>query len=704
MKRALLWILGIIVVIFIIAFVLLFTPFGNGILKPYIQKQINKYSPIEAKLEVFKLRFSSFDIEINALDNITINANGSYSLLGQNIDGVLNILIKNPKNIKELSAVQLSDNFAIENIIRGKFSDFAIWTKSNIADGNIDITTQIVDYSPAKILANISNLKLESMLNLIGQKPYVSGVFNLKADIVGDADLNFTGAANAEISKAKFSESLIKKDFNIKIPSTTDFVVNLNASFDGKDAKHTFNFLSQIGSITSNGSTIISELKTNSSYNINIVDLSPFSPLAGMPLRGSFWTNGKIQGNSTWLNIDGKSDFASSNTTYSVSLEQFSKPKDALVTIRNLKVDEVLYMLIMPIYTKSTMDAKIDLKQISNGISGTYSHNIKGNIQRSVLKKEFDLNPPNDIGFNHTANATLSKGSGELNANIVSDLAEMSVNKAKFNISDLSINAPYKFIVSDLKKLAFVTSKELKGNIIANGDVKYSGKKLYADLKSDIFGGNLTATLDRNIADIKLVNIKAANVLDMLQFSQFFDTNVNGKIRYDIVTQKGIMDFMANNGHFTQNQLADLLKNIVKFDITKELYESIKIDGKIDKKVVNANLNATSKNTSISSKNASLDFERDSIDAYLNLKINKDELGAKVNGKMSSPNISIDAKKAVQTIINKVLDNKKVQDATQKAKDKVEQKIGENLNKQTEKVGEKIEQKIGDTLKNLFKK
>lgn len=704
MKRALLWILGIIVVIFIIAFILLFTPFGNGILKPYIQKQIDKYSPIEAKLEVFKLRFSSFDIEINALDNITINANGSYSLLKQNIDGVLNILIKNPKDIKELSAVQLNDNFAIENIIRGKFSDFAIWTKSNIADGNIDITTQIVDYSPAKILANISNLKLESMLNLIGQKPYVSGVFNLKADIVGDTNLNFTGAANAEISKAKFSESLIKKDFNIKIPSTTDFVVNLNASFDGKDAKHTFNFLSQIGSITSNGSTIISELKTNSSYNINIVDLSPFSPLAGMPLRGSFGTNGKIQGNSTWLNIDGKSDFASSNTTYSVSLEQFSKPKDALVTIKNLKVDEVLYMLFMPIYTKSTMDAKIDLKQISNGISGTYSHSVKGTLQRSVLKKEFDLNPPSDIGFNHTANATLSKGSGELNANIISDLAEVSVNKAKFTISDLSVNAPYKFIVSDLKKLAFVTSKELKGNIIANGDVKYSGKKLYAYLKSDIFGGNLTATLDRNIADIKLVNIKAASVLDMLQFSQFFDTNVNGKIRYDIVTQKGIMDFMASNGHFTQNQLADLLKNIVNFDITKELYESIKIDGKIDKKVVNANLNATSKNTSISSKNASLDFERDSINAYLNFKINKDELGAKVNGKMSSPNISIDAKKAVQTIINKVFDNKKVQDATQKAKDKVEQKIGENLNKQTEKVGEKIEQQIGDTLKNLFKK
>lgn len=704
MKKVLLWILGVVLVIFIVAFVLLFTPFGNGILKPYIQKQIDKYSPVTVKLEVFKLRFSNFDIEIEALDSITISANGTYSLFSQSIDGILNILIKNPKDIKELSAVQLNDNFLIENIVRGKFSDFSVWTKSNIADGDIDINTQIVDFTPVKILANIQNLKLESMLNLIGQKPYTSGIFNLKADIVGDTNLNFTGAASAEISKAKFSESLIKKDFNIKIPNTTDFVVNLNASFDGKDVKHTFNFLSQIGNITSSGSTIISELKTNSSYDINIVDLSPFSPLAGMPLRGSFRTNGKIQGNETWLNIDGKSDFASSNTTYSLSLEGYTKPKDALVTIKNLKVDEVLYMLVMPIYAKATLEAKIDLKQISSGISGDYSHTLKGDLQRSVLRKEFDLTPPNDIAFNHTANATLNKGIGELNANVVSDLAAVSVNKAKFIISDLSLNAPYKIIISDLKKLAFITSKELKGNVIANGDIKYNQNKLYADLKSDIFGGKLTASLDRNIADIRLMDIKATSVLDMLQFSQFFDTNVNGKIRYDIFTQKGAMDFMASNGHFMQNQLADLLKNLLNFDVTKEMYDSIKIDGKIDKKVVNANLNANSKNTTLSSKNASLDFEKDTINAYLNLKINKDELGAKINGKMSSPSISIDAQKAVQTILNKVLSNKKVQETTDKAKEKVEQKIGESLDKQTEKIGEKIEQQIGDTLKNLFKK
>lgn len=702
MKKVFVFLLGSIAVLVVVACVLLFTQFGNDILKPHIQKQIDKYSPVSAKLEVFKLRFSEFSIEINALENIVVSANGTYSLFSQSIDGILNILVKHPQNIAELSAVQLNENFLIENIIRGKFSDFSIFTKSSLAGGHIDINTRIADFTPAKILADISDLRLEALLNLFGQKPYVSGIFNLKADIVGDRKLNFTGKANAEIIKAKFSEAIIQKDFNLKIPNTTDFMANLNASFDGREANHTFNFLSQIGNITSSGSTIVAELKTNSNYNVNIKDLSPFSSIAGMPLRGSFRTEGKIQGSLKWLNIDGKSDFAQGNTAYSISLENLTKPKDALVSIQNLKIEDVLYTLYKPIYAKANLNAKIDLKQISNGISGSYTHKIQGEAQKSVLKKEFDLNPPNNIAFNHTTNATLEDGSGKLNASVNSDLASLDITDALFNAKDFSIKAPYKFIVSDLRKLAFVTSKELKGNILATGDIKYVESKLYADLNSDIFGGKLSAVLDRNIADIKMIDIKAAKVLDMLQYAQFFDTNVNGKIRYDIITQKGNIDFMTNSGHFTQNQLVSLLKNVLSFDMTQEIYDSIKIDGKIDRKVVNANLNATSKNTALTSKNAVIDFEKDAINAYLNLKINKDELGAKLTGKVGSPNISLDGAKAAKTILNKVLGEKKVNEIQNKV-DSAKEKVQENINKEVEKAGEKVGKEVGKALKNLFK-
>lgn len=713
MKKIFMWFCVILIVILAAVYGLLFTQFGNDILKPRIQAQIDKSSPVSAKLETFKLRFGSFEIELVALENINISANGTYSLFGWSIDGVLNILIKNPSAIEALKGANIrNENFLVENIIRGKFNDFAIYTKSNIADGSIDIQSQVENYTvPTKIVANVSGLRIESLLNLVGQKAYATGILNIKANIFGDTNLNFTGNANAEILKGKMSESLIKKDFKVTIPRTTDFSANLKASFNGKDIAHNFNFISQIGNITSSGSTIIEGLKTNSNYDINISDLSPFSPVAGMPLRGSFRTSGKIQGNSEWINIDGKSDFAQSDTAYSLSLQGYTKPKDALVSIRGLRIDEVLRTLYKPIYAKATMDAKIDLKQLSGDISGTYSHSIRGDALKATLKKEFDINPPSDIAFNHSANITLKSGIGDLNANIISNLAEFSIDKAKVSVKDMSINAPYKFIVSDLKNLAFLTSRQLKGNILITGNARFVDNKINADLNSNIFGGKLTATLDRNIADIKLNDIKAAQVLDMLNYQQFFDSNVNGSIRYDIFTSKGALEFMASGGHFTQNKLLDLLKATLNFDATKEMYESIKIDGKIDKKAVNANLSANSKNTAITSKNAKLDFEKDAINAYLNIKVNKDELGFPISGKMSSPSISVDMKKATKTILNRVLGEDKVESLKDKAKDSISKALGggvsgdsNNSGDSSGKASEKIEQKIGDSLKNLFKK
>ncbi|MGX2983022.1 ATP synthase F0 subunit B [Helicobacter sp. 23-1045] len=721
MKKFGLWILGILAVILAVAFVMLFTPFGNGILKPYIQSQIDANSPVSAKLEVFELRFSSFNVLIKALDNIDIHAHGNYSLFGRSIDGVLNILIKNPSNIKELSSVNLDENFAIENLIRGKFGDFNVFTKSNIANGNIDINTRVVDFIPVKIVASIIGVKVESLLKIAGQKPYASGIFNLKADIYGDTKFQFSGEANAEISKANLNNALVKKEFNLKLPNKTDFITTLKVAFDGKEAKHNFNFLSQIGNITSSGSTLIDELKTMSSYNVNIADLSPFSAIAGMPLRGSFRTKGNIQGNTKWLNIDGKSDFASGNTAYTLSLENLTKPKDALVTINHLKIDEVLWTLMMPLYTKADMDAKIDVKQISKGISGTYEHTIKGVAQKSVLKKEFDLNPPNDIAFTHSANIELDNAKGNLNAKINSAVADFSIDSANIDAKEFAINAPYKIIISDLKKLAFVTSKELKGNIIAGGNAKFAGGKVSGDLQSEIFGGKLTAVFDNNVADIKLMDVKALSVLDMLQYPQMFDSSVNGKINYNILTQSGTMEFMATNGRFTETKLGALLKNTLNFNLAQEVYDGIKIDGKINKKVVNANLEASSKSTAITSKNAIIDFEKDNVNAYLNLRIKNDELGANISGKVSSPSISLDMKKLTKTILNKVLGEKKVDEikdkvdsakqkaqekvdeAKQKAQEKVDeakQKAQEQIKKEADKVGEQIE----NQLKNFFRR
>lgn len=676
--------IGLIILIIIITaaiFVLLFTSFGNGILKPQLQSQINKISPINLDLDVFVLRLGSFEFELNS-NNVNIASSGTFSILNQNIDGILNVRIKNHLKIAQIeqTGIDLGNDFLIENVIRGKFTDININTKSNIANGDLRIDTIIEKFKPTKIVANINNVQISSLLSTLGQKPYASGNINLTADIVGDDKFQFTGKADATFSNGTISQDLVKQDFNLNIPNTT-FVVNLSALFDVVSVNHKLEFLSNVGNINSTGNTIIKTLKTSSIYDVNISDLSPFTPFVGVPLMGSFRTDGRIAGNSKWMNIEGKSDFASGNTNYSVSLEGYTKPKDALVTIKNIKLEDVLYTLVKPIYAKGFLNANADFKGISTAINGTYTHSLSGNIQKDIIKKEFDINMPNDLGYINRVNSVFNNGNGLVNADVLSDIASFTIKNSVLDLERTLISMPYTIEIPDLKKVAFITSKELKGAIKANGDIKYKPNAFYADFKSALFGGNLEAVLNNNTFHVSIKNMDSLSVLDMLQYPKFFKSNINGNIKYDTNALKGDIELMLNQGSFVENKFTNLLDKVVNFSVLKELYDSIKIKGDIDKKLVTTNLHMISKNTSITSKNAKVDFENDNIDANLLLKIQKYELGAVLSGSIMNPNIKIDTQELGKDIVKNILQNEKLQDQKDKIQEEVKDKITDGLKK-----------------------
>lgn len=676
-KKILLFLLGLIFIVLVAAFVLLFTPFGNNILKPHLQTQIDKYSPIPLTLDVFSLRFGSLDIELNSNDDINIVSHGTFSLLSQNIDIALDILLKNP--LTKTSPTATPKELLIENAIRGKITNFEIHTVSNSLKGEFRIDTTIVNFKPLKIVGNIKDLELESILALLGKKAYAKGTLDIVANIVGDNNFKFNGQALAKVNNGEVSRNLVKEDFGVNVPDNS-FMINLFANFDGTNIKHKFELLSNVGNINSTGSTIIKTLRTNSTYDVDMSDLSLLTPIVGMPLRGEFRTDGKIVGDSKWMNVDGKSDVADSVTTYSLSLENYTSPKDAVLKIKNLKIEKILYMLVQPIYSNGLLNANANLAGISSSINGDYSHTINGTINGKVVKSKFDMNMPN-TNYNHQANINFTNGSGKLNLDFISDIVSLNVKDALVNIDSLGFNAPYTIDIKDLKKLAFVTSKELKGSLSAYGDVVWTPVSLRGSMKSDLFGGKLDAELNNNLISATIKDVNSLGVLDMLQYPKIFDSAINGALKYDRQTQIGNMDFILSKGSFTENKLMSILEKTLKFDGTKEVYNNIKIDGKINKSLVTANLNMQSNNTSITSNEATLNLDSNDINAKLLLKVQKYNLAGTLSGKATNPSISIDTSKLGKDIINNVIKSPKVQEKVQKIEDKTKDAINKGLNK-----------------------
>lgn len=671
MKKILLGLLGVIIALLLLVFIVLFTAPGNAIIKPIIQSQIDKYAPIKLDLETFALRISSINVLIQHTDKIDISLTGDFSLFSQTLDLNLKVDAKDISVLGELAGTDLQGSFLINTTAKGTLNHIEINTTSDIAKSFTDIRISLQNYIPVSILASIKDMQIKEILAMIGQKPYAGGSLNLDADITGNEEMNFNGNALLNITQGLVDSALIQKDFEIEVPKTT-FVITFNALFDTDTLNHNFNFNSNIGNILSSGKTSIKELLTQSDYDIKLSDLSAFTPLAGMPIRGNFNAKGTIEGNMEELFIKGSSDIAASNMTYNVQLKDLS-PYQINAKVSNLRLDTILWMIYMPQYATMYLNLDSVLSDFDKGISTTSTLTLKGTTSHTVIKKEMDLDMPS-TNFTLNSDVKLTQGIGKANSTLKSDMANIGLKETQINLNDFVIQAPYEAIIPDLKKLKFITGIELAGEFKAQGKAKIADT-LYADFNTASLGGSIDAILDNNQFNAKLKDINTLKLFTIAQMKPVFSSSINGDLDYNLLSEKGTLKARISNGKLMQSDLTDTVAKYLKFDITQEIYDDAGLNALIDQKRITADIDLKSSNTSISAKGASLDLENDTLNADMKFQIKDKYVYLKATNKISQPSIKLDASdlikdqatKAVTKEVNKALDKYIKNDETKDA-------------------------------------
>lgn len=681
MKKFILWTLGIILALFVLIFCVLFTPPGNALLKPIIQGQIDKYAPIKLDLETFSLGISSVELKIAHNDAIIITLGGDFSLFSQTLDVALKVDARDIAVLGELVDTPLQGSFVINTTAKGSLEHLEVNTTSDIAKSFTDIRITLQDFTPTAILANIKDAQIKEFLAMAGIKPYASGSLSLEADIKGDKDMNFNGNALLQITQGLVDSTLIKKDFEIDVPKTT-FVTTLNALFDMDKLNHDFSFNGNIGNIHSSGQTLLKTLSTNTSYAVNLSDLSAFTPLVGMPIRGSFETKGEVKGGMESLEIKGSSNLASSNTSYEAVLKNLA-PDTIKAKVSNLQLDTLLWMIYMPRYADMRLHLNAVVSELDKGISTQTDIKLSGTTNNAVMKKEFDLDMPN-TKFNLTSNVSLNKGIGEANSKLDSDIANLELSKTQINLKDSSFTIPYIATIPNLKKLKFITGMELAGDFKAQGTAKLKDT-LYADFNTQSLGGSIDAKLDGNTLLASLKDVNTLKLFSIAQLKPVFSSSMNGDFNYNTLTEKGTLKAVLSNGKLMPNEITQLVEKYLKTDITKEVYEDAGLNATIDKKLITTDIGLKSNNTAIYAQGASIDTQKGKIKADLKFQIKDKYIYLKARDNLESPNLSIDASDLIKAEASKALSKGAEQAIDKYIKD------------------DKIKEGAGKLLNNLFK-
>ena len=657
------WILGLVTVIVLGVYLLIFSSLGNGILQPIIEKQIQEQTLSSTKLKIFSLSMSDFDILIELNQNNTIHLNGTYSLYSQSFKIVYDLKLEELKTLKKLTQTQLQSSFRTDGTVVGDLAFIKIDGKSDVANGKTSYSIELTKLNPTSIITKIQNIDLQALLFMLNQKQYASASINVDVNFKNITPHQLDGNILFITNNGTLNTKVLKKDFAITIPKNTAFNMNLDATLKGDDVDYKYILNSNLAKISSGGKITPEPLALNIKYGLNIKELALLKVITGADVRGSLKLDGNVKGTKERLIVDGKTDFAESKTKFIATLTDFI-PKNLEAEIKGLKLQKALYMIKQPHYSDGYFDLDVMISNLDmKNLQGIVKSKIyKGKLDSKYLSKtyEFKTVMPR-VNFDATTYTTLNKDIIDTKVDFNSNLANLDVKNAKFKLGDGSLVSDYKVELSDLDKFYFASDRHLKGALVARGTVK-KAKDLDFKMHSDIANGALNVNLHNDDLTATLKDMKTLKVLDMLLYPKIFDSLVSGDVKYNLLKEKGTFKGKLSDGRFTKNQVLDLTKKFAEIDLYKEIFKG-DVNANINKEKIVGSLSLKSNKSSISTKNAKLNSKTQIIHSKLDIVANKNPFSVTLDGDVNSPDVKVnanalmkkEAKKAIKKGINKYL-------------------------------------------------
>ena len=223
----------------------------------------------------------------------------------------------------------------------------------------------------------------------------------------------------------------------------------------------------------------------NSSFIVNIKDLSRFNYITKQKLKGSFFTKGELKGTFDKLKLKGLAKVAKGNIDYKLDINK-NNIHNIIVDIKSLDISTLLYMVNQPKYTSGKLNSKISISTLKK---------LKGVIKTTILDVTLDkknienyLNSPAKSSYKNILN-TLLKTNQTLEKYIHKELTQEI-----FKTITIDTTLDNKIINNTLfmkSKHSTIKSKKLYTNLEKNYldaiiDLNFYGYNLGLKLKGDI--------------------------------------------------------------------------------------------------------------------------------------------------------------------------------------------------------------------------
>ena len=650
------FILFILILFFIFSiFGILFTNYGNSLVASYIENRVNnEQDKVELKVDKLNFTFKTLDFNARINDNSYLNINGNFELFNRKVDLKYDIKINELEKLKNLLNYDFKGSFFTNGSFVRDEKNSIIKGVSNFASGETNYNINLVDFEINNVILNSKNLKIEEFLSLLNKPIYSKGILNIDTNINNFKSKNINGNLVVNIEKGFLNNEVVNKEFNQTLSSNVSFESKINSTIVQNKAISNINLNSSLFNI------IFEKFELNllnseyfGEFNLFVKELQKLESFIGKKLKGEFNSKGLLKSANNTISVEGFSNILESESNYKIYIKD--RALDTLeFKIKDAKVENFLKLLDEPIYAMGDLEAsgKINNLKELNGNSLVTLKNIK--LVNEVINAVYNQNINETIILDSKIDTIFENNSAISNLDTKSNIANLNIKDLIFDFKTSNLVGKYNFTSDDLSKLKDFTKTTLKGDIKIDGNIKTNNNKLILDGKSNIAKGNFDFILNDNILNINLKDASMRDLLILINQKDNFDAKVNMKLNYNLFTKKGdlIADFL--NGHFLENDFTRLVKQFANTDLTKEVYETSKLNTKIDDKVLTSNLFMQSQRSKIEVNNSKIDLEKNIISAKIDTEIKDNKFSVSLENDLHNPTLSFDLKDVLQKNIDKL--------------------------------------------------
>jgi len=657
------YVFGTLTLVLAMIFGLLFSSVGNSIVASKIQDSLDE-EKLGITLEKFVLDFSNIHILLTLGKDATVKLDGKISPFKQQIISDYVVDIADLSLVNLLKGNNLRGPMYVVGEIKGDSALLGVTATTKSLGGKADVDLKLFDFKPERVSVQTASIELQKVLFLIGKKAYANALIDISVDANEiSRGVNAISDIKVNISKGEVSSKIVNDDFGLNFEKEIAFNANITSALQGGVLSSKVNIGGDIANIYSKSVVeLTKKMAVDADYSVSITNLNSLYFLTSKVLNGSIVIEGTAKGDKERLVINGKSDIFESQNTYYVTLKEY-KADSLEFSFIGMKIEQMLHMLNLPLYSTGRIDLDGSIKSLSQKQrNGQIKANVyKANLNKVVLNKEANLSMRSNIAYSVNMKTILLGSNADTSLNVRSDIVDVDVNKASFNLDTTSFTSDYLLKVENLKKLYFVTKRDLKGSLNVNGDVKFKDDIIF-NAHSKTLGGALDAHLEDNILNANVKGIELLQLCEMLTYPEVFDSKADAKVMFDLNDSSMNANFFLENGRFVPNQLTTILRKVANIDLENEFYKNVVVDATMQDKIINSKLDMKSQNSRVVVDDFVLNTITEKVSAKVGVNYKQREVFAKIGGTLNKPKVKLDMNKLMKskgkTEVNKLIDNK----------------------------------------------